>query len=83
MRHLQAYLGHRNIQHTLRYTELPPSSGAFGGLSRMSAPLAVTFLSKLAIHWGPQFVCRHHSKDEQHHKIYRRSNCHGTSRHPS
>ena len=24
-RALQAYLGHRNIQHTVRYTELPPT----------------------------------------------------------
>ena len=35
-RALQAYLGHRNIQHTVRYTELSPTGlRIFGGIDRV------------------------------------------------
>jgi site-specific recombinase XerD len=35
-RALQAYLGHKNIQHTVRYTELSPTR--FGNFWRSNAP---------------------------------------------
>ena len=46
-RSLQAYLGHRNIQHTVRYTELAPTEEGFEAvLSRkrsMTPPVAAIF----------------------------------------
>jgi site-specific recombinase XerD len=36
-RALQAYLGHRNIQHTVRYSEMSPTR--FKDFRRISAPL--------------------------------------------
>ncbi len=39
-RALQAYLGHHNIQHTVRYTELSPTR--FKNFWRESMPIAVS-----------------------------------------
>ena len=35
-RTLQAYLGHKNIQHTVRYTELSPTRSRISGASKRS-----------------------------------------------
>jgi integrase len=37
-RTLQAYLGHRNIQHTVRYTELSPTASRTSGATDADCP---------------------------------------------
>ena len=59
-RSLQAYLGHKNIQHTVRYTELAPTASSISGAINRSASakkrrsvllparLALTCLARMA-----------------------------------
>jgi site-specific recombinase XerD len=49
-RALQAYLGHRNIQHTVVYTELSPTQIQIFGKSKDTSIFGFFSFSKLS-HW--------------------------------
>ena len=52
-RALQAYLGHKNIQHTVRYTELSrPASSTSGGISSPSPACGLPWGTLCAAHVG-------------------------------